>query len=162
MEYCLDSNVFIQAKNYHYQFEICPGFWNWLDQENGNVGSISHVCVELENGDDALKDWVVEIKQKGFFVSSDNSSVQEVFAEISAYVVANYKPHVASSFLSGADPWLVAFSKVHDLTLVTHESYNPLAKRKVLIPNICEIYGVSYTDCYTMLRSLGASFVLEE
>lgn len=32
MAYLLDTNVFIAAKNLHYGFDICPGFWSWLDQ----------------------------------------------------------------------------------------------------------------------------------
>ncbi|MGI6459578.1 MAG: DUF4411 family protein [Candidatus Hydrogenedentales bacterium] len=28
--YLLDSDVFIQAKNEHYAFSICPGFWECL------------------------------------------------------------------------------------------------------------------------------------
>ena len=27
MKYLLDSNVFIEAKNRYYAFDICPGFW---------------------------------------------------------------------------------------------------------------------------------------
>jgi len=29
--YLLDSDVFIRAKNDHYGFDFCPGFWEWLD-----------------------------------------------------------------------------------------------------------------------------------
>jgi hypothetical protein len=34
MAYLLDANVFIEAKNRYYGFEICPGFWEWLISEN--------------------------------------------------------------------------------------------------------------------------------
>ena len=42
MAYLLDANVFIQGRKLHYGFDICPGFWDWLDRENaaGNVLSI--------------------------------------------------------------------------------------------------------------------------
>lgn len=29
--FLLDANVFIEAKNRYYGFDICPGFWRWLD-----------------------------------------------------------------------------------------------------------------------------------
>ena len=29
--YLLDTNVFIEAKNRYYAFDIAPGFWTWLD-----------------------------------------------------------------------------------------------------------------------------------
>ena len=28
MAYLLDSDVFIRAKNDHYGFDFCPGFWS--------------------------------------------------------------------------------------------------------------------------------------
>lgn len=42
MAYLLDANVFIQAKNLHYGFDFCPGFWDWLDQAHaaGRVFSV--------------------------------------------------------------------------------------------------------------------------
>ena len=45
MAYLLDANVFIQAKNLHYGFDICPAFWDWLDQQHarGLVFSVSQV-----------------------------------------------------------------------------------------------------------------------
>ena len=30
MMYLLDSNVFIEAKNRHYPFDVVPAFWDWL------------------------------------------------------------------------------------------------------------------------------------
>jgi Domain of unknown function (DUF4411) len=31
MPYVLDTNVFLQAKNLHYGFNFCPGFWDVPD-----------------------------------------------------------------------------------------------------------------------------------
>ena len=28
--YLIDLNVFIQAKNLHDGFDVCPAFWDWL------------------------------------------------------------------------------------------------------------------------------------
>jgi len=162
MEYCLDANIFIQAKNFHYHFDICPGFWAWLDHEKGTVGSITPICNELQAGNDVLTDWAVKTKPTGFFMEAAEEPVQKTVGDISTYVTSNFKPHVAAEFLSGADPWLIAYSYVHNCTVVTHETYEPAAKRKVFIPVICEEFGVAYTDCYSMLLSLGASFVLNE
>ena len=33
MAYLLDSDVLIQAKNAHYGFDICPGFWAWIERK---------------------------------------------------------------------------------------------------------------------------------
>lgn len=33
--YLLDANIFIQAKNRHYAFDVVPGFWRWLERAHG-------------------------------------------------------------------------------------------------------------------------------
>ena len=52
MAYLLDADTFIQAKNLHYGFDFCPGFWDWIVRENaaGCVFSIEKVGDELEAG----------------------------------------------------------------------------------------------------------------
>ena len=34
MTYLLDTNIFIDAKNRYYGFDICPAFWEWLTKLN--------------------------------------------------------------------------------------------------------------------------------
>ncbi len=59
MAYLLDADAFIRAKNLHYGFEICPGFWDWLvtANERGIVFSIEKVADEVAAGDDDLAIW---------------------------------------------------------------------------------------------------------
>lgn len=68
MVYLLDSNVFIQAKNLHYGFDFCPGFWDWMVQSNseGKVFSIEKVKEELFAGDDELTGWA-KVQGDSFF-----------------------------------------------------------------------------------------------
>ncbi len=160
MKYCLDANIFIQAKNLYYHFDICPGFWDWLDQLAGTVISILPVCEELESGDDELKDWAKARKESIFFADITDMAVQEAVRHIAAHVVAEYEPQHAAKFLSGADPWLIAFAQVNGCTVVTSEKSAPGVKR-VKIPNICEQFGVHSTDSFTMLKSLRACFILD-
>ena len=42
MAYPLNTNVFIEAKNRRYGFDICPAFWDWIDHvhQAGMVFSI--------------------------------------------------------------------------------------------------------------------------
>lgn len=71
MAYLLDSNIFIQAKNEYYGFDLCPGFWEWLEQQNaaGKVFSIDRVQEELVSYADALSQWA---KKQGhvFFLAT--------------------------------------------------------------------------------------------
>ncbi len=34
MSCLLDADVFIQAKNLHYDLDFCPAFWDWLIASN--------------------------------------------------------------------------------------------------------------------------------
>ena len=159
MQYCLDANIFIQAKNFYYHFGICPGFWDWLDQQVGTVGSIIPVFDELKAGNDELKDWVTKRKEASRFADVSEKAVQESFRDIAVHVNSRYEAHHAGKFLDGADPWLIAYAQVNDCTVVTGEVLAPGAK-KVKIPNICEEFGVDYTNGFTMLQSLSACFIL--
>ena len=42
MAYLLDADAFIRAKNLHYGFEICPGFWDWLVTANEGGSCFQH------------------------------------------------------------------------------------------------------------------------
>jgi hypothetical protein len=50
--YLIDANVFVQAKNLHYRFEFCGGFWHWLESAHaaGLVFSVDKVRSELVAG----------------------------------------------------------------------------------------------------------------
>ena len=56
MNYLLDANTFIEAKNRYYSMTICLGFWDWLLYANLNAGvsSIRFVQQELTKGNDVL------------------------------------------------------------------------------------------------------------
>ncbi len=75
MRYLLDSNTYIQAKNFHYNMNFCPAYWEWLDLKylDGDIGSIKSVYEELyqsQNGDE-LSDWVRERRDQ--FVDIDDN-----------------------------------------------------------------------------------------
>ena len=52
MAYLLDSDVFMQASNMHYQFAFCPAFWSWIEKQNAakRIFSIDKVLLEIEEG----------------------------------------------------------------------------------------------------------------
>ena len=59
-QYRLDSNVFMEAKDGPYSFDILPDFWVWLEQQasTGIICSSSTVYEELLAGNDDLAAWV--------------------------------------------------------------------------------------------------------
>jgi hypothetical protein len=160
MRYLFDSNVFIEAKNRYYAFDICPGFWDWMDHiVAAQVGSIIPVRDELCQGRDDLATWVNARRGRSWFLKVDDKATQQQFAQIAAYVQKGpYKTPAKVQFLAGADPWLIAKAKVVGATVVTHEVLAPDALKRVPIPNICVAFNVPYINTFDALRSLAASF----
>ncbi len=84
MTYLLDDDVFIQAKNLHYAFALCPAFWDWLDRAHaaGIVYSIDKVVADLQGHQDGLAQWAVA--RRTLFLPTD-SKVLASFAVVSQW-----------------------------------------------------------------------------
>ncbi|MCU8010459.1 DUF4411 family protein [Shewanella sp. SM87] len=162
MKYLLDSNTFIEAKGRYYGMAICPAYWAWLLKayEKGQVCSIEFVKEELIHYGDDLSDWVKA--HKHIFFSESDAATQKAFVEVVniVYSMSQMNAGTHEEFLSGADPWLIAKAMVLGATIVTHERYDVMIKKKILIPNICERVGVKYLNTFDMLHELEAEFVL--
>lgn len=160
MKYLFDTNVFIEAKNRYYAFDICPGFWDWMDHVvQSDAGSIVLVCQELCNGGDDLAAWAKARKDHAWFLKVDDDDTQVAFAGIATHVANGpYTAAAQANFLSGADPWLIAKSMAVGATVVTHEVLSPLAKKRVPIPNVCEHFSVPYMNTFDALRGLAGNF----
>ena len=63
-------------------------------------------------------------------------------------------------FLGGADPWRIAKARILGATVVSQERLNIANKRKFLIPNVCQHFGVPFMDTFALLNLLQAQFVL--
>jgi hypothetical protein len=163
--FLLDANVFIEAHRRYYSFDICPGFWNMLLHYNDNsrIFSIDRVKEEMESGDELGK-WIKDSVPKKFFCSTDENKVSQQYFEIMQWVQSSvqFKEQAKTDFAQGADGWLISFAKVYGHTVVTHETYNPYARRKVSIPNICQDFNVEYSDTFAMLRKLNVRFNWEK
>jgi hypothetical protein len=57
-----------------------------------------------------------------------------------------------------ADTWILAFALATDLTVVTHEVFDPNIKKRIPIPNVCLAFDIDYCDTFEMLRRLQFSF----
>jgi len=161
MAYLLDANVFIEAKRRHYGFDFCPGFWEWLCQENeaGRVFSIETIEGELRAGGDELAEWADE-RGNAFFLPPDAPLLQSL-AKVADWVrMQDYRPGAIGSFLEDADYYLVAYAHAHDHVVVTHEVPSD-GVRQVKIPNVAIGMNVKCINPFEMLRLERARFVLE-
>ena len=158
--YLLDADVFIQAKNLHYGFDICPGFWDWLAQANrqGIVASVEQVKDELLAGGDDLAEWA-KAQGQGMFLPPD-ASVIGAFNDVMRWVVGNgYDAAAVHTFGQVADAWLIAHALALQCAVVTHEVPADTLK-KVKIPNVCAGLEVRFMNPFQMLRREGVQFRL--
>lgn len=159
--FLLDSNVLIAAHRSYYAFDICPGFWESVKAGHlaGRIFSTRRVRAELVGNDDALTRWVCDELPPEFFINDSTAAVTAAYGPMMAWVVANgFQPAAQAKFATDADGWLVAAAKQQGFHLVTHETRKPEAKAVVPMPNVCEEFGVTYCNCFDMLRQLGCRY----
>jgi hypothetical protein len=159
--FVLDANVFIQAKRKYYAFDLAPKFWASLIQhaKTGSVLSIDRVKQELVKGKDELKEWAISDFAHGFASTNENDIIK-CYGEVMNWVQSQdrFSSASKSAFANGADGWLVAYAKIKNCIVVTHEQFDSLRKNKVKIPNVCQVFDVQFLDTFEMLRKLGVRF----
>ncbi len=160
MTYLLDANIFIQAKNLYYNFDICPAFWDWLDRENasGKVFSIDKVRTELLAGDDSLATWASG-RGDSFFLPLSADIIPSLPVVSRWGSNGRYEQAAVSTFLQVADYYIVAYAHARNLVVVTHELPSSSTKR-IKIPDACIALDVKVISPYEMLRTEHARFVL--
>jgi hypothetical protein len=86
MPYVLDANTLIQAKNEYYAFDICPGFWDWIDTAtaSGDVSSIEPIADELRKGKDDLATWAAA--RRGTFFQPLDATAHAEMTTVAAWV----------------------------------------------------------------------------
>ena len=105
VDFWLDSDELINAKNGPLAFDIAPRFWANLDHHvaAGSVSSPVKVFEELTNEfhDDDLAAWT-RARRDTHFTSPDDE-VYAALTKVADYVVATYGKAFADDFLDGAD-----------------------------------------------------------
>lgn len=161
MQYLLDTNTFIQAKNSYYAFDIAPSFWTQLLEKlkQGQLAVIDAVSDEIKQGNDELKEWfgeqiTAQADQIKILKAKEDATVLATYREIAQRVTMNqvYKDTEKARFFRGADPWLIASAKSWGAVVVTCETLSGVGTTKVKIPDICQQTGVTFVDLYTAMR----------
>lgn len=158
--YLLDTNVFIEAKAFHYGMDFCPAFWKWLirSSRSGTIASIIQVADEIQ--DDRLNEWLPKLGN-GFFREPD-LMVLQAMEKVSAWVnTQQYTPSAKADFFGGADYHLVAHALAGQHVVVTHEQIQH-TRIRIKIPNACIALGVKFARTHEMLRREKARFVLRQ
>ena len=156
----IDTNVFIEAKNFYDGFDLCPAFWEWIIEAYASerVFSVERVGDELERGEDELSVWAAE-RGPGFFLRP-TADILSALGTVSDRVIAlGFEPVGIEGFLQAADYYLIAQALAGGHEVVTRESPSNSRKR-IKIPNVCIALGVRYLNPFEMLRREGVRFVL--
>lgn len=173
MPYLLDADTLIRAKNDHYGFALCPGFWEWLALANkaGIVFSVEAVLDELlkytkvESGDppDQLAVWAKQ-RGTGFFLQATSATYYAMERVARWARDGHYRDAAVRDFLDKADSWLVAEGAVQQYAVVTHEVASPESVKRVKIPDACAAQApqVECITVFEMLRREKAVFVLAD
>lgn len=179
MRYIFDANIFIQAEHDFYDFEIVPGFWEFIDKktQDKTIYSLINVFDELvynrgqSKKKDAIEEWAIKASHSGLFMEIHPDAIQHVTV-INDFIHQRFETHHADVFLEGADPYLIAQAKLDGSSVVTFEkiSFNNVKILKggkkpldnaVKIPDICKCFEVRCINLFEALRELKPEFVLK-
>ena len=157
IKYLLDANVFIEAANRYYAFDMgATKFWSGLEKhgKKDNLCTIDRVADEVKAGKDRLAQWMIE-KFKPYCYSTDQPEVISSYGLLMKWSeTSQFTDTAKKDFAKGVDAWLVAYAVSNKLTVVTHETFNKDVKRKIKIPNACTEFEVPWVDTFDLMRSL--------
>lgn len=157
--YLIDTNILVEAYKRYYSFDIAPSFWNSLLQKAkaGQVVSIDRVKSEIDGygEDDDLKIWVNQ-EFGNWFLPTQDSGVIQAYREIIGWATSNeqFTDAAKTEFASVADSWLIACAKAKEFTVVTHEASKAGAKKRIMIPNVCDAHRIPVINTFDMMRNL--------
>ena len=162
--YCIDANVFIQAWQKYYSPDLCPDYWDILN-ELGTQGRI-YIPEEVKNEivvmdrstktEDDLSRW---LKRSAIPVYKPTEGVINCWQKI-------LKAHPSHKLLvdnikgrSLADPWLIAHAMNTNSTVVTKENIDTaMNSKRVKIPNVCKNMHVRCIDDFDFIKEIGIKF----
>ncbi len=129
--YLIDADVFIQATNRHYAFDVVPGFWDRPLAANaeGALASVEAVEYELRGGGDELAPVAID-RDETFFLPPDDEVVAS-FRVASEWASScdRYAAGAVADFLAKADYYLVSQAHANADVVVTHEVLVELAEQ---------------------------------
>ncbi|MBF2051933.1 MAG: DUF4411 family protein [Candidatus Sericytochromatia bacterium] len=141
---------------------MCPGFWSGLlnQHQAQRVFGLDRNKLEMLKGNDGLVKWIKEEVPLTFFLNSQSQQVITAYQQVMVWSQAHpqYTDAAKSEFAAVADSWMVAYAMAHNCKVVTNEQPSPESKKRILIPDACNQFGVQYTSPFEMLRTLSIQF----
>lgn len=155
-KYCLDANVLIQAWQKYYSMDLCPSYWDFLNDlgEAKRIFVPQHVRDEITQTEDDLAKWLKASKIPVYNVDGPvTMALRKMYAANPAHQT------LVARGRSLADPWVIATAMSSGACVVTKEEMiTAQNSTKVKIPNVCKNMNVKCIDDFQFLREVSASF----
>ncbi len=157
-KYCLDTNVLIQAWDKYYSPDLCPDYWDLLNElgKNSKIFIPQLVFEEITRVEDELSKW---LKTSKIPIQKINESItknlKDIYSKDSShqYLVSNNGQH------SLADPWVIAHAMFESAVVVTKEIKDYYKKpTKIKIPHVCDNMKIRWIDDFQLLKELKVKF----
>jgi len=147
--YMLDSSVLIEAYQRNYPPDVNESFWLKMHAliAEGHACMPDEVYREIEKKADQLFAWCSARKDE--LVMPIDAAEQVAVAEV---LKAHARLVDTKKGRSMGDPWVIAFAKVHNATVVTEEvlTRNLVAPR---IPDVCEAMKIPCINTLGLVRA---------
>lgn len=156
MLYLLDTNVFIDAKNWYYPVDRVPQFWDWIvdHAKSGKVKVPYEIMQEIEAGSsqDELSKWAKANRRTLLLNEQANEAL------VDHVRTQGYGSNLTTTELAtiGKDPFLMAYALVDKAQrcVVTTEASKPKRKRANRhIPDVCDQLGIIHMNTFRLIRS---------
>ena len=163
MQFLLDANTLMNAKNWYYPISRVPEFWDWLIHQ----GNLSNIKIPIEiyeefkdkkdkNGQkDELAFWAENPKVKSALLLKEDSESNLVSKVIYEGYLEN--PTDEDITKMGRDPFLISYAlkDKKNRCVVSEENTKPSklgANKK--IPDVCEILGIRCIKTFQLIQEL--------
>lgn len=159
--YCIDANILIQAWQKYYAPEICPSYWEVLNDlgKRGVIFIPELVYEEIAKGEDNLFEW---LKKSDIQIKKIDGEVTNRLREIYASSPSHKYLVSSNGIHSKADPWVIAHAMKENAIVVTKETKDYFKKQtKIKIPHVCDNMGVKWIDDFEFIRNLNIKFTCE-
>lgn len=154
MKYCIDACSLLAsndepAAKQKYPKNLFPSLWQNIETkiEVGEIVSIKNIQVEVEVVDTSVKTWSRQLSQFRFYKNLDQTCIDEAQRIIQTY------PHIIKiGNTDEADPYLIAYAKINNLTIITEENSSGATINLKKIPDICLREGVRCINLLQLIR----------
>ena len=164
MRYLLDANIFIEPAKRWYHPDICPGFWDWLEDafETGIVASIEDIHDEVSRGNDQARDFVVDRLTQAKFLQFDaHDQLGNVIQAVQTATTTNgkqrYLQAAINDYAGKTDCKLVAMALAHKDAIITLEKSGS-SNKNIKMADACDLLGIKQTLLFDLLRLQNVRF----